>query len=39
MVKKSKTKLIFRLNIDEDNYNVLNEFLFLDNYKIYVGQK
>jgi|TARA_R110002153_G_scaffold270876_5_gene437614 hypothetical protein len=24
----------FRLDVDEDNYNVLNEFLFLDNYKI-----
>jgi len=24
----------FRLDVDKDNYNVLNEFLFLDNYKI-----
>jgi predicted 2-oxoglutarate/Fe(II)-dependent dioxygenase YbiX len=33
--KGSNVHNAFRLNIDEDNYNVLNEFLFLDNYKIF----
>lgn len=33
--QRSNVHNAFRLNIDKDNYNVLNEYLFLDNYKIF----
>jgi len=33
--KGSNVHNAFRLNVDKDNYNVLNEYLFLGNYKIF----